>query len=98
MHGKPEMVDEYVSVGGHDYRPDLRVAIFRFINKHLKGDTETHRRRQGRTAEGVEPAEFPRPMPTCRATRSTTRSTTRLSARLVRVYRATGNSPFGNAA
>jgi cephalosporin-C deacetylase-like acetyl esterase len=41
MHGKPELVDEYVSVGGHDYRPDLRIAIFKFINKHLKGDTTT---------------------------------------------------------
>lgn len=38
MYDKPELVDEYVSVGGHDYRPDLRVAIFRWMNKHLKGD------------------------------------------------------------
>jgi hypothetical protein len=29
------------SKGGHAYRPDLRVAIFKFINKHLKGDTTT---------------------------------------------------------
>jgi dienelactone hydrolase len=41
MHGTPDLVDEYVSPGGHDYRPDLRVAIFKFINKHLKGDTTT---------------------------------------------------------
>src|SRR5262249_10660542 len=34
--GKKENVEEYVSKGGHDYRPDLRVAIFQFINKHLK--------------------------------------------------------------
>jgi hypothetical protein len=39
MLGKPELVDEYVSKGGHDYRPDLRVAIFQWINKHLKNDT-----------------------------------------------------------
>ena len=39
MYGKPELVDEYVSKGGHDYRPDLRIAIFKCINKHLKGDT-----------------------------------------------------------
>jgi dienelactone hydrolase len=38
MLGKPENVDEYVSKGGHDYRPDLRVAIFGFLNKHLKND------------------------------------------------------------
>lgn len=39
MYGKPEQVDDYVSVGGHDYRPDLRIAIFKWINKHVKGDT-----------------------------------------------------------
>jgi dienelactone hydrolase len=41
MHGKAELVDEYVSKGGHAYRPDLRIAAFKFINKHLKGDTTT---------------------------------------------------------
>ncbi|MCI0456366.1 MAG: prolyl oligopeptidase family serine peptidase [Gemmataceae bacterium] len=41
MYGKPELVDEYVSEGGHDYRPDLRVAVFKFINKHIKNDTTT---------------------------------------------------------
>ncbi len=41
MYGKENLVDEYVSVGGHAYRPDLRVAIFKFLNKHLKGDTTT---------------------------------------------------------
>jgi cephalosporin-C deacetylase-like acetyl esterase len=39
MYDKPELVDDYVSAGGHDYRPDLRVAIFKWINKHLKNDT-----------------------------------------------------------
>jgi hypothetical protein len=39
MYGKSELVDEYVSTGGHAYRPDLRVACFKFLNKHLKGDT-----------------------------------------------------------
>jgi dienelactone hydrolase len=38
LYGKPELVDEYVSKGGHDYRPDLRVAVFKWLNKHLKGD------------------------------------------------------------
>lgn len=37
MLGAKDNVDEYVSVGGHDYRPDLRVAVFGFLNKHLKG-------------------------------------------------------------
>jgi hypothetical protein len=39
MYDKPDLVDDYVSKGGHDYRPDLRVAIFQWINKHLKNDT-----------------------------------------------------------
>jgi cephalosporin-C deacetylase-like acetyl esterase len=41
MYGKPELFDDYVSQGGHDYRPDLRLAIFKWINKHLKNDTGT---------------------------------------------------------
>src|SRR5262249_13240148 len=41
MYDKPEFVDEYVSMGGHDYRPDLRVAIFSWINKHIKNDTSS---------------------------------------------------------
>src|SRR5207244_433364 len=32
------LVEEYVSHGGHAYRPDLRVAVFKWINKHLKND------------------------------------------------------------
>ena len=39
MHDKADLVDEYVSVGGHDYRPDLRLAIFKWFDKHLKGET-----------------------------------------------------------
>src|SRR5262245_22351133 len=38
LYDDADLVDEYVSKGGHDYRPDLRIAIFRFINKHVKGD------------------------------------------------------------
>jgi len=39
MLGHKENVEEHVSKGGHDYRPDLRIAIFQFINKHLKKAT-----------------------------------------------------------
>jgi hypothetical protein len=39
MYDRPELVDDYVSKGGHAYRPDLRMAIFKFINKHVKNDT-----------------------------------------------------------
>ena len=38
LYGAKESVDEHVSKGGHAYRPDLRVAIFEFFHKHLKGD------------------------------------------------------------
>jgi dienelactone hydrolase len=43
LHGKPEMLDEFVSHGprgSHSYLPDSRVAIFRWINKHLKHDSD----------------------------------------------------------
>jgi dienelactone hydrolase len=33
-----DLVDSLVSMGGHDYRKDIRRAVFRFINIHLKGD------------------------------------------------------------
>lgn len=36
--GASDQVDAVVSVGGHAYRADLRQAIYRFINTHLKGD------------------------------------------------------------
>lgn len=36
MYGVEKAVGEYVSQGGHDYRPDLRKAIFHFFNVHLK--------------------------------------------------------------
>jgi cephalosporin-C deacetylase-like acetyl esterase len=41
MYGKGDLVEEYVSKGGHAYRPDLRIAIFKFINKHLKRDEKS---------------------------------------------------------
>ncbi len=41
MYDKPNLVDDYISSGGHAYRPDLRVAVFKFLNKHLQGDTTT---------------------------------------------------------
>jgi dienelactone hydrolase len=38
LYGKPSLVEEFVSSGGHDYRKDLRIAIFQWFNKHLKKD------------------------------------------------------------
>src|SRR5262245_20773368 len=37
MLGAEGKFDDYVSKGGHDYRPDLRLAIFGFFHKHLLG-------------------------------------------------------------
>ena len=59
MHGKTENVDEYVCKGGHDYRPDLRVAIFAFINKHLKSDTGPVKDADFPKIEGKELRVFP---------------------------------------
>jgi dienelactone hydrolase len=41
IYGKAGLVEEYISKGPHEYRPDLRLAAFRFLNKHLKNDTTT---------------------------------------------------------
>src|SRR5262249_46392214 len=54
MYGKPDLVDAYVSKGGHDYRPDLRLAIFKWINKHLKGDTGEIKDADDKPLKGVE--------------------------------------------
>jgi cephalosporin-C deacetylase-like acetyl esterase len=37
LYGHPNYVDEVVSKGGHDYRPDLRVAIFKWMNTLMRG-------------------------------------------------------------
>ncbi len=47
--GAPEHIAEHVSPGGHDYRPDLRIAVFGFLNRHLKND-----------AGPVSDADFPK--------------------------------------
>jgi cephalosporin-C deacetylase-like acetyl esterase len=38
LYDKSALVDDHVSKGGHDYRPDLRKRIFKWMNLHLKGD------------------------------------------------------------
>ncbi|VTU00650.1 acetyl xylan esterase : Acetyl xylan esterase OS=Isosphaera pallida (strain ATCC 43644 / DSM 9630 / IS1B) GN=Isop_1803 PE=4 SV=1: Peptidase_S9 [Gemmataceae bacterium] len=35
--GAKDKFDDYVSKGGHDYRPDLRTAVFKFFHTHLLG-------------------------------------------------------------
>jgi hypothetical protein len=39
MYGVPNLTDEFVSVGGHAYRADIRIATFQFLNKHVKRET-----------------------------------------------------------
>jgi len=57
--GKKENVEEYVSKGGHDYRPDLRVAIFSFLNKYLKNDTNPVKDADFPKIEGKDLRVFP---------------------------------------
>jgi dienelactone hydrolase len=38
LHGAGDFVDSVVSIGGHAYRQDIRQAVYRFINIHLKND------------------------------------------------------------
>jgi len=59
MYDKPELVDDYVSKGGHDYRPDLRIAVFKWINKHLKNDTSDVKDADFKPLPGKELRVFP---------------------------------------
>jgi dienelactone hydrolase len=59
MYGKPELVDDYVSKGGHAYRPDLRVAVFKWINKHLKHDRGPVKDADFKAIPGKELRVFP---------------------------------------
>jgi cephalosporin-C deacetylase-like acetyl esterase len=59
MYGKPELVDDYVSHGGHDYRPDLRIAIFKWINKHIKKDSSPVKDADSKPIPGKEMRVFP---------------------------------------
>ncbi len=59
LSDKPELVDDYVSQGGHAYRPDLRVAVFRWINKHLKNDARPVRDADFESLPGADLRVFP---------------------------------------
>jgi cephalosporin-C deacetylase-like acetyl esterase len=59
VYDKPELVDDYVSKGGHDYRPDLRIAVFKWINKHLKNDTSEVKDADFKPLPGTELRVFP---------------------------------------
>ena len=38
--GTSDLVDSFVSVGGHDYRKDILQGVFRFLNTYLKNDSK----------------------------------------------------------
>jgi dienelactone hydrolase len=38
LYGAGDLVDSFVSIGGHAYRQDIRQAAYRFINMHLQND------------------------------------------------------------
>jgi hypothetical protein len=41
LYGAGDLVDSFVSIGGHAYRQDIRQAAYRFINTYLKNDPRT---------------------------------------------------------
>jgi hypothetical protein len=53
LYGAGDRVDSIVSVGGHEYRHDIRQAIYRFINTWLKDDSRAV------TDGDVDIVEFP---------------------------------------
>jgi dienelactone hydrolase len=59
MYGKPELVDEYISKGGQEDRPDLRVAAFQWMNRHLKNDTAPVKHEESKPLPGKELRAFP---------------------------------------
>lgn len=59
MYDKPELVDAYVSKGGHAYRPELRIAVFKWINRHLKNDTSDVKDADFKELPGKELRVFP---------------------------------------
>jgi dienelactone hydrolase len=59
MYGKPELFDECVSPGGHAYRPDLRLAIFGWINKQMKHDASPVKDADFKPLPGPELRVFP---------------------------------------
>lgn len=59
MYDKSDLVDDYISKGGHAYRPDLRIAVFKWMNKHLKHDTSDVKDADFKELPGKELRVFP---------------------------------------
>ncbi len=62
LYGAGDRVDAVVSVGGHAYRQDIRQAAFRFINAHLKGESQAIEDSEiDIVSEGGNPGPYPIP-------------------------------------
>ena len=62
LYGAGDAVDAVVSVGGHAYRKDIRQAAYRFINAHLKGDSQPVKDSEvDVVSEGRNPGPYPIP-------------------------------------
>jgi len=61
--GKPEHVGCYVSKGGHKDRLDLRLAAYRWINTHLKGDDSKVQEPKLEPFKGKDLRVFPDKLP-----------------------------------
>jgi hypothetical protein len=59
LFGKPDLVDDHVSKGGHDYRPDLRVRVFGWMNRHLKGEKGAAKDADDKPLPGKQLRVFP---------------------------------------
>jgi dienelactone hydrolase len=62
LFGAGDVVDAFVSVGGHAYREDIRKAAYRFINTHLKHDPRPVADSEiDIVSEGSRPGPYPIP-------------------------------------
>ncbi|MFM7152367.1 MAG: Type 1 glutamine amidotransferase-like domain-containing protein [Gemmataceae bacterium] len=59
MHGKGSLFEEFVSSGGHVDSPELRVAAFRFFQKHLGGAIEQVKDVEQKPLPGKDLRVFP---------------------------------------
>lgn len=61
VFGAADVVDSFVSVGGHDYRKDVRQGVFRFLNTHLKNDPRPVLDTETDLVEGARDDQHPIP-------------------------------------
>lgn len=57
--GRPDLIADHVSPGGHAYRDDLRVAVFRWMNRHLRHQTQSVKDADDPPIEGKRLRAFP---------------------------------------